>query len=253
MKTSDKIRDKLAEFDARLRWLEEETKKNLIPSKGPALGFQNSLAHAATAFGEGQTLDWEALEGDAEFMRPSASRHNSDGTSSAFSSALGGVFIAQAASSAPQTSAEVLDSLVDQNTHLSSAIWIPEVNNLNSEPQLTVRRFRGETSPWNVLANGTAAANTALITGHPSFNDTVARLAEEESSTKSPLGRFHYDLLKDFPILSPEIVMRYAQDYADEAPFPIVFWPALKVAISQGMSTKRWSGSGEAVCTLLVR
>lgn len=135
------------------------------------------------------------------------SRNNSDGTSSAFSSASGGVLIAQAANSAPQTSTEVLEPLADPNPQLSSAAWIPEVNHLSSEAQSTVRRFRGETSPWNVLANETAAANTALITGHTSFNETIARLAEEESSIKSPIGRLHYDLLKDFPILSLEIVM----------------------------------------------
>lgn len=243
----------MAEFDARLRRLEEETRKNSIPLTGPALGFQNSLAHTAAALGDGQTSNWEVLEGDADFMRPLASRNNSDGTSSAFSSASGGAPIAQVASSAPQTSTEVLDPLADSNTQLSSATWIPEVNHPNSETQSIVRRFRGETSPWNVLASRTAEANTAFIAGHPSFNETVARLAEEESSTKSPIGRFHYDLLKDFPILSPEIVMHYAQDYADEAPFPIVFWPSLKLAISQGVTTKRWSGSGEVVCTLLVR
>ena len=243
----------MAEFDARLRRLEDETRKNNIPSRGPALEFQNSSAHSVTALAEGQTQGREVPDGDADFMRPPENHSNFDGTSSAFSSASGGVLIAQAANSASQTSTETLDSLVDSNPQLSFATWIHEVNHLNSETQSTIRRFRGETSPWNVLANGAGPANTAFITGHSSFNETVARLAEEESSTNPPIGRFYYDLLKEFTILSPDIVMRYAQDYADEAPFPIVFWPSLKLAISQGVATKRWSSSGEVVCTLLVR
>ena len=233
-------RDKLAEFDARLRRLEREAKKPQNSLEEQNIDIQKSLTQSAIHHVQEPSFvlpDWEHVE-SSRFVRHCGSRTNSDESSTGFHTAV------------PEQPKETLVPL-PALPNSSSSEFNTNAEYFSSEPQ-PVRRFRGETSPWNVLVNGTMAANIALITGSPSFNETVTRLADEERSTESPLGNYECDLFKELPFLSTELAFHYAEDYATEAPFPIVFWPNLKHAIELGLNLHRWSGSGEVVCTLLV-
>jgi hypothetical protein len=85
------------------------------------------------------------------------------------------------------------------------------------------------------------------------FNETIMRLAEEESSTRPAVGNIHLDFLREFSPIGKDLVLEYAIQYASEAPFPVACWTGMRQTIERGVTTKRWTHWGEIVSVLLVR
>jgi hypothetical protein len=54
------------------------------------------------------------------------------------------------------------------------------------------------------------------------FNETITRLAEEENSTRPALGNICFDFLREVSPITKDLILKYSNQYASEAPFPLV-------------------------------
>ncbi len=195
--------------------------------------------------------DWDSVEGLAEFVPP-FTQGEFHGQVPTFDAVADRQIQAEVVSRGHESSIAGSIRLPEEPPLVPSSVWGDSQDAFHSgERRPSVKRFRGKTSPWNVLVDESATASVALAMG--TFNETITRLAEEESTTRPRTRHVQYDLIKELPLVTPEIVYEYAKDYAIEAPFPVVCWPNLQQAIDQGLSTHRWTRWGEIVCVLLVR
>lgn len=113
-----------------------------------------------------------------------------------------------------------------------------------------VTTYRGETSPWTKLVNGTTESSDSTSLG--TFHQTAVEISNEEHTTILPFLSLKVDLLRDFPHLSEDIVFAYVQDYAVTAPYPIVYWPYVRDVAKQGLQRKEYARWGQLVCLLMV-
>lgn len=125
--------------------------------------------------------------------------------------------------------------------------WDPQEFSGKSRP--SARRFRGDSTPWNVLVDETAMSTLA----DGPFNETITRLLAEESSARPAVGNIYFDLLKEVSQITKDLVLEYSNQYASEAPFPLVCWASMRQTIERGVATKRWTHWGEIVSVLPVR
>ncbi len=246
LNTHNVFRDKLAEIDARLRRLEEESSNPLKSSPGSGSGTQKSHHSSIhiTPLGENPSLvsqEWDSFEALGNFI-PSGP-NGSDGNVSVLSNLPDGHSTVAVPFPAVEIPPESLAPLPEDGPQG----WDPQEFSGESRP--SVRRFRGDATPWNVLIDGTAMSTLA----DGPFNETIMRLAEEESSTRPAVGNIHFDFLKEFSPITKDLVLEYANQYASEAPFQVVYCTDMRQIIERGLTTKRWTHWREVVSVLLVR
>lgn len=190
--------------------------------------------------------DWNSLEGLANFVPPPVPNATS-GDSSELISIPDGNSTATAILDGQDVPREALIPLLGEESHPGS-VWDASDDSLSSESRQDIRRFRGDTAPWNVLVDGTA---TSIVLANDGFNETIARLAEEDSSTPA-VGSVYCDFLKESPPLTKDLVLEYANNYGREVPFPRHTLGRLQTSNRKRTNHQRWSHWGEVVCVLLV-
>ena len=116
-----------------------------------------------------------------------------------------------------------------------------------------VKGYRGSTSPWTTLAQGTSTSASSESEPMHSFRRTVERLSDEDRSVKLSSKNIHFDLLRDFPFLTKELVFQYAKNYAVIAPYPLLEWESFKASLEQLLETHKAARWGQVTSTLIVR
>jgi hypothetical protein len=226
----DVFRDKLAEIDARLRRLEEESRNSVKspPASGPGTQKSHHSSIHITPLGENLSLvsqEWDSVDRLGNSTPPGP--NGSDGNVSVLSNLPDGRSTVATPLAAVEVPPEPLVPL-PEGDHQG---WDPQEFSSDSRP--SVRRFRGDATPWSVLVDGTAMSTLA----DGPFNEAIMRLAEEESSTRLAVGNIHFDFLKELSPITKDLVFEYANQYASEAPFQLACWTGVR-GVSSGVA--RW-------------
>jgi hypothetical protein len=146
--------------------------------------------------------------------------------------------------------------------HLSTATaasyFVPNsvasaVNASSNAYHLTAQTHSSHLTPsWPWIAVRDSSYDSLAEPASESAKKKLYSLVEEESigAQKGPQP-VHFDLLREFPLLSDDLVWKYASTYAEEAPFAILSWVNMRSIIEELLQAKRCRYSGQLVCILI--